>query len=118
MDLPGMGILSKMQHPQDNECHTICYDEINVLFDFDVLEEEDRLTQLSRPKCEVKLGKIHGPLLHLTKSIHLSATYAVLDSGFCVLKDLISLVKSSVFACALIKKMQVLACTAKAVPLT
>jgi hypothetical protein len=49
-------------------------------------------------------GKTGGLLLHLTKSIHNSARYVVLDLGFCVLSALIAIQNMGVFACALIKK--------------
>ncbi len=101
---PGWVFCPRKPHPQGNEYHTICCGETGILFDFEVVEGRDRPTQLGRPEYEVEHGKTGGLLLRLTKSIHQSARYVVLDSGFCVLKGLISLVKSGVFACSLIKK--------------
>ncbi|KAL7487238.1 hypothetical protein ACHAW6_012858 [Cyclotella cf. meneghiniana] len=72
---PGWVFCPRKPHPQGNEYHTICCGETGILFDFEVVEGRDRPTR-----------------------------YVVLDSGFCVLKGLISLVKSGVFACSLIKK--------------
>ena len=101
---PGWVFCPRKPHPQGNDYHTICCGETGILFDFEVVEGRDRPTQLGRPEYEVEHGKTGGLLLRLTQSIHQSARYVVLDSGFCVLKGLISLVKSGVFACSLIKK--------------
>ena len=101
---PGWEFCPRKPHPQGNKYHTICCGVTGILFDFEVVEGRDRPTQLGRPEYEVEHGKTGGLLLRLTKSIHQSARYVVLDSGFCVLKGLISLMKSGVFACSLIKK--------------
>ena len=73
------------------------------MFDFEVVEGKDRPAQLGKPEYEVEHGKTGGLLLRLTKSIHQSARYIVLDSRYCFLKGLISLVKSGDFACLLIR---------------
>ncbi len=73
---------------------------------------------MGKPEYEVEHGKTSGLLLWLTKYIHHLARYVVLDSGFCVLKGLISLVKSGVFACALIKNAGTGLPTAKVMSLT
>lgn len=49
-------------------------------------------------------GKTASLLLRLSKSIHHTSRYVVLDSGFCVLQALIDLRQVGVFAGALIKK--------------
>lgn len=49
-------------------------------------------------------GKTAGLLLCLTKQVHHSACYVVLDSRFCVLSALVELQKVGVFAGALIEK--------------
>ena len=71
--------------------------------DFDIVEGNDRPRDM--PPVEFSnTGKTAGLLLRLTKSVHHSAHYVVLDSGFCVLQELVELQKVGVFAGALIKK--------------
>ena len=47
-------------------------------------------------------GKTCGLLLHMLKSYFGSGKYVILDYGFCVLKGLVELCRSGLFACALI----------------
>jgi len=70
------------------------------LFDFEMVEGKDCPRELGAPEFD-EAGKTGGLLLRLTKSMHNSARYVVLDSGFCVLAALIALRKVSVFASAL-----------------
>ncbi len=104
LTFPGWVYCPRKPHPQGNEYHTICCGQTGILFDFEVVEGRDRHAQLGKPEYEVEHGKTSGLLLRLTKSIHQSARYVVLDSGYCVLKVLISFRKSGVFACSLIKE--------------
>jgi hypothetical protein len=73
------------------------------LFDLEIVESKDQPAEIGDPEFSnhVNTG---GLLLRLTKSIHNSARYVVLDSGFCVLAALVALRKLGVFSGALIKK--------------
>ena len=70
----------------------------------EMVEGKDRPPDLGTPEFETGIGKTGGLLLRILKSCFNTGRCVVLDSGFCVLKGLISLVKSGVFACSLIKK--------------
>ncbi len=65
---------------------------------------KDPPLQLGKAEFEEENGKNGGLLLRLTKSIHHTTKYVVLDSGFCVLAAPIALKKVGVFADSLIKK--------------
>jgi hypothetical protein len=69
----------------------------------EMVEGGDRPDELPEPEYS-EHGKTAGLLLRLTKSLHNTAKYVVLDSGFCVLKAIVELKKVGVFAGALIKK--------------
>jgi hypothetical protein len=73
------------------------------LFDLEIAEGNDHPHEMPSAEFANK-GKTAGLLLRLTKSVHHSACYVVLDSGFCVLQALVELQKVGVFAGALIKK--------------
>ncbi len=100
---PGWVFCPRKPHPFGNEYHTICCAETGILFDFEIVEGNDRPREMPAAEFADK-GKTAGLLLRLTKSVHHSARYVVLDSGFCVLKALVELQKVGVFAGALIKK--------------
>ncbi len=73
------------------------------MFDFEIVEVNDRPRDM--PPVEFSnTGKTAGLLLCLTKSVHHSACNVVLDSGFCVLLELVELQKVAVFAGGSIKK--------------
>ena len=100
---PGWVFCPRKPHPFGNEYHTICCAESGILFDFEIVEGNDHPCDM--PPVEFSnTGKTAGLLLRLTKSVHHSARYVVLDSGFCVLQALVELQKVGVFAGALIKK--------------
>ena len=100
---PGWVFCHLKQHLFGNEYHTICCTESGILFDCEIVEAHDRPRDM--PPVEFSnTGKTAGLLLRLTKSVHHSACYVVLDSGFCVLQAFVELQKVGVFAGALIKK--------------
>jgi hypothetical protein len=99
---PGWVFCPRKPHPQGNELHTICCGETGILYDLEMVEGDDAPPQIV-PDFSGH-SKTAGLLLRLTRSIHHTAKYVVLDSGFCVLKALIELRKVGVFAGALIKK--------------
>jgi hypothetical protein len=74
-----------------------------ALFDFELVEGKDHPNELP-PLMYVEFGKTGGLLLRLTKTIHGTGQYVILDSGFCVLKAIVGLRQHGVFSGALIKK--------------
>lgn len=100
---PGWVFCPRKPHPFGNEYHTICCGLSGILFDFEIVEGKDHPTELPPPEFS-GFGATAGLLLRLTKSIHNTARYVVLDSGFCVLQALVALRTFGVFAGALIKK--------------
>jgi hypothetical protein len=100
---PGWVFCPRKPHDKGNEHHTICCSLSGILFDMEMVEGGDRPDELPEPEYS-EHGKTAGLLLRLTKSLHNTAKYVVLDSGFCVLKAIVELKKVGVFAGALIKK--------------
>lgn len=100
---PGWVFCPRKPHPFGNEYHTICCGLSGILFDLELVEGKDRPKELGDPEF-VEHGNTGGLLLRLTKSIHNTARYVVLDSGFCVLAALAALRSLGVFAGALVKK--------------
>ena len=66
------------------------------MFDSEIVEGKDRPAEIGDPEFS-NPGNTGGLLLCMTKSIHNSARYVVLDSGFCVLAALVALRKLGVF---------------------
>jgi hypothetical protein len=100
---PGWVFCPFQPHLFDNEYHTICCGETGILFDFEIVEDTDCPHDMPHAEYTDK-GKTAGLLLCLTKQVHHSACYVVLDSRFCVLSALVELQKVGVFAGALIEK--------------
>ncbi len=100
---PGWVFCPRKPHPFGNEYHTICCAESGILFDFKIVKGNDHPREMPSAEFADK-GKTAGLLLRLTKSVHHSARYVVLDSGFCVLQALVELQKVGVFVGALNKK--------------
>ena len=71
----------------------------------DLCEGKDWPTNLG-PKEFDDLGKTTGLLLQLTKPVWSTGKVFVLDSGFCVLKDIVGIWNKGLFAASLIKKRQ------------
>ena len=86
-----------------NKHHIVCCGLSGILFDFEMVEDNDHPNNLPEPEYS-EHGKTAGLLLRLTKSLHNSAKYIVIDSGFCVLNAIIELKRVGMFAGALIKK--------------
>ena len=80
----------------------MCYAKSAILFDFEIAEGTDHPMELV-PDFNDK-GKTASLLLCLTKSVHHTGRYDVLNSGFCILQALVKLKKFRVYAGALIKK--------------
>ena len=90
-------------HHFGNEYHSICCGISGLIWGIEMAEGKD----LPKDRTEFKFKdqeQTTGLLLRLTKAIHGQSMAIVLDSGFCVLKALIVLMKVGVYASALIKK--------------
>jgi len=72
------------------------------MFVMEMVEGKDHPPQVAERSSE--LGKTTGLLMRMLQSYFATGWYVVLDSGFCVLKALIQLIKLGMFACAVIKK--------------
>ena len=74
-----------------------------VLYSLKLVEGKDE--PKDKPAKEYsEFGKTTGLCLCLTKSIHGTGNVVVMDSGFCVLKAIVTLKNNGVFSSALIKK--------------
>jgi hypothetical protein len=101
---PGWIFCPRKPHPFGNEYHTTCCGLYNILFSIEIVEGKDAPSQVDVPYSPH--GKTVGLLMRMLKSYFHTGKYAVLDSGFCVLKGIIKLREMGLFACALIKKRQ------------
>ena len=73
------------------------------MWGIELVKGKDAPRQRATPEFE-QLGKTVGLLLRMLKPIYSTGKVVVLDSGFCVVKGIIELIKRGVFAAALIKK--------------
>ena len=72
------------------------------MFVMEMVEGKDHPPQVAERYSE--LGKTTGLPMRMLQCYFATGRYVVLDSGFCVLKALIQLIKVVMFACAVIKK--------------
>jgi hypothetical protein len=82
-----------------NEYHSICCDESGIMYGIEIDKLANRI-----PEHGEHGSTTCGLLLRLTHSIWFTGKVVILNSGFCVLRAIIELVKKGVFASALIKK--------------
>ena len=97
---PGWISIQRKPHPLGNKYYAIADGLINILFRTEVVmgKNEPNMTT----KFDEK-GKTVGLLLSLTRGIWNSGRVVILDSGFCVLQEIIDLMKKGVFSSTLIK---------------
>ena len=67
------------------------------------MEDKDRPTQLIQKKWG-DLGKTVGLMLRICEPIFSTGKCVVLDSGFCVSKEITDLLESGIYAAAIINK--------------
>ena len=96
-------------HPFRNEWHSISCGVSGIMFGIELVEGKDEPKE--RPEKEFnqiegRKTKMVGLLLRMTKPLWNSGKVVVLDSGFCVLKGLMRLLKRGVYALAVIKKQR------------
>lgn len=99
---PGWMFVPRKPHPTGNEYHTIACGLSGVLWHMEVVEGKDQPPEMRKEFDE--MGKTVGLMLRVTRQIWSTGKVIILDSGFCVLKGIVELMKRGVFASALIKK--------------
>lgn len=100
---PGWMVVPRKPHPMGNEVHTICCALSGIMFGIELVEGKDEPPEKPVDPTNAH-GKTVGLLLRLCKPLYATGCVVILDSGFCVLKGIIELLKNGVFASALIKK--------------
>ena len=99
---PGWVFCPHKPWPFGNEYHTPCCELLGIMFVMEIVEGKDHPPQVAERWSE--LGKTAGLLMWMLQSYFATGRYAVLNSGFCILKALVQLKKVGIFACAVIKK--------------
>ena len=74
-------------HPFGNERQTICCDLTSIMWRATIVEGTDRPKQLDKKEYN-ELIKMASPILRMCRPIFGSVKSVVLDSGFCVSKDI------------------------------
>lgn len=99
---PGWIFCPRKPHPFGNEYHSICCGQSSIMYAIEMVEGKDEPKEL---KIQYQQhGKTSGLLLRLTRSIWGRGKVVILDSGFCVLRGIVELLKKGVYSSALIKK--------------
>ena len=91
-------------HPAGNEYHTIACCGWQVCFALELMKGKDTPPQAPPLEFSAVWGKTASLLLRLTKSVHKTGRYVILDSGFCVLLAIVALKIHGLFSAAMIKK--------------
>ena len=102
---PGFMCVPRKPWRFGNEYHDARCALSDIIWQDDLLEGKDHPRQLGE-KMHHKKGKTIGILLHLTDPVWRTGKFVVLDSGFCVLQDLVEMKKKGVYTHALIKKQR------------
>jgi len=89
--------------PCENEYHTICCGETEIIYGVDLVEGKDEPTWNGEKEFNHH-GKTIGCMLCLAKPLFHMSKVIVMDSRFCILQAIVELQKMGVFASALIKK--------------
>lgn len=100
---PGFMFVPRKPWPFGNEYHTVCCGLSGIMWGIELVEGKDAPRERPKPPYE-NLGKTVGLLLRMLTPIYHTGKVVVLDSGFCVVKGIVELLKQGVFAAALIKK--------------
>ena len=102
---PGFMCVGRKPHTFVNERHTICCALTSILWRSHIVEGKDRPTEIGKKKWE-DLGKTVGLMLQICEPIFSTGKCVVLDSGFCVSKEITTLLEFGVYAAALIKNQK------------
>jgi hypothetical protein len=99
---PGFMVVPRKPWPFGNEWHSICCGKSGVMYAIELVEGKSEPKE--RKKEFSEKGKTVGLVLRLTKSIWNRGSIVIMDSGFCVVKAIVELLKHGVYASAVIKK--------------
>ena len=100
---PGFILCPCKPHNKGNEYHFICCSLSHLMFAIDLREGKKDHPKEIKPEFH-KFSATVSLLLRLTKDIFGTGKVVILDSGFCVLRGLVELMKRGVYASSLIKK--------------
>ena len=89
--------------PFGNDRHTIFCGFLTIMWFSEILEGRDLPCGSGRPEFD-GIGKTLVTMLRFTRHICNCANVVDMDSGFCVTKGLVKLLKKGVFGAVLIKK--------------
>ena len=101
---PGWMCVPRKPHPFGNEYHSICCAKSRIMYQIELVEGKDEPKEKPKPEFYDKKSPTTSLLLRLCKPIFGHGMIVALDSGFCVLKALLTLKKYGVCAIATIKK--------------
>ena len=101
---PGWMFVPRKPWPFGNEYHTVCCSLSGIIWRMELVEGKDSPSEII-PKYNNQ-GKTAGLLLRMLEPIFARGNGVILDSGFCVLKGIVELMKRGVYASALIKKQK------------
>jgi len=100
---PGFMVVPRKPWPYRNEYHTIACGESEIIFRVDLVEGKDQPPE--KPKeYSAEYMKTVATVLRLSKPLFGTGTVVIMDSGFCVLKVIVTLLSFGIYSSALIKK--------------
>ena len=92
-------------HPKGNDYHNICLGESGIMYVWDIVEVRDNLIPMGQPEFEISTNiKMVGIMLRIARALWINGKAVITDSGFCVLKLLLEMMKRGVYGGELIKK--------------
>ena len=95
---PGWMFVPRKLHPFGNEYHSVCCGETSIMWGIELVEGKDSPRERPKDPNESLLGKMGALLLRMCRPIYGTAKVVILDSGFCVLKALIALRQTGIYA--------------------
>ena len=75
-----------------------------VVFFVEILEGNDQPTERGKPYFEADCGATGGLIMHTKKPMFGTGKTEVMDSGFCVMKELVGMLAHGVYGTTVIKK--------------
>ena len=100
---PGWIFVPRKPWSMGNEYHSMCCGMTSIMFAIDLVEGSDRPKELPSLDPDKK-GPTVSLLLRMCKPLYTKGTIVILDSGFCVLKGIVELMKKGVYTGAVMRK--------------